>query len=530
MDRRKVLSLIGGSSIASLSGCNTVRGVVRSGPPYFEEVTIDGPDEVAVGEEFELTVSAKNTGGRTGDFTTTLTVGEGALAVDTSVSIEDVEITETGETTVGPIRVDRTGEYVFRITDYDARQTVRVTTREQTVGEAFTTRDGLSISIEDLVVSGPYTTSDDVFSPRDGNSFLFAEVEVSNDSSEERSIPSTAVFNLRSDGREIDTVDVALPRSTGRPYDDVSNTIPAGITRSGWIPFEVPRDATSVEIGWRNSGDTVDVVWRPERDLSGRLSSVPSFEVKQFIATQTVERYEPAPVSLTVTNSGSESGTFYGLVTAGGEDFFDDSNSREITVDVPGEGEATTDLEITHPDQLATAESFTVALSGMASAEESVEILIPTREVGKRYRTPTGLEIGVLDVQLVDTIKTESAWGDGFTEVSREADERFLALRVTSRNDSDIDLPLASASNFQPAGIESGITVPGVFESWGEEISGDVSGNQYVATGSFSPGTERTGWIVWTVPSDYQPSEIRWERGLNRTSSEKSDLAARWTV
>mgnify|MGYP006278498671 FL=1 len=81
------------SGVAGLAGCNQVRGVVRSGPPYFEDIEITGPDEVETCEEINLEVSVTNTGGETGDFTARLDIGEGLVQSSESISVADIQVT-----------------------------------------------------------------------------------------------------------------------------------------------------------------------------------------------------------------------------------------------------------------------------------------------------------------------------------------------------------------------------------------------------------------------------------------------------
>jgi hypothetical protein len=100
MKRRQYIAAAG---TGALAGCQTFKNITRSGPPYFEEVSISGPSEVAVGERFEIT---------------------------------DIGLDRTKSTTIGPLQIGYSGDISFKITDHNASHDGR-----QTKTRSFSSRE-----------------------------------------------------------------------------------------------------------------------------------------------------------------------------------------------------------------------------------------------------------------------------------------------------------------------------------------------------------------------------------------------------
>jgi len=301
MKRRRLLALAGATALAGCMGGDSETNAdesetpiitTHSGPANFANVSISGPTSVDVGEEFELTISAANTGGDTGDFTTTLTIGEGVFGVDRSVVIEEVQPGEVGETTFGPWTMTRASEYVARITDHGAQHTITGDTRVAKPKERVTFGD-VAVMLEDLWSAARIKDEDGIHRPSN-DTFLIAEMQLSG----EETIYSNA-FTLN--GAEPITTHGRLREQGGNTFasdegggllvwdmqaSEVGGDVSVALTLSGTIP-EVQFDAADV--------------------------SVPSLDVEATIPDE-VELGSEIPVVISVENTGEGDGTYRGTV------------------------------------------------------------------------------------------------------------------------------------------------------------------------------------------------------------------------
>ncbi|WP_373190082.1 DUF4352 domain-containing protein [Halolamina sp.] len=535
MERRTLLSLLGATGSTSLAGCSTAKSLVRTGPPYFEEVSIESPSEVRVGEEFSLTVSAKNTGGRKGNFSTTLTAGQGVFSSDSSVTIEGIPVGKTGSIEVGPIRFDGAASYDFRITDYDTSHTVEALARTQNVGSSYESHSGISVSVDETAVKGTYSTFDGNAIPDSGNVFLFLKVSARNNGNSSTTLPSGSL-TLHVDGQPVESADVPLPGDMSQEYVPGFEQVSPGVSESGWLAFEVPRSASKVKLGWNIHTDGPDVLWKPSSDALSQLKAVPTFRVDGFSVSGTVERYQPAEVTLTVSNEGAEVGKFVGELAANGDEvLYGEGNTKQVNFEVPGGEPASKTYTIAHPDDIAQNDQFTVSLTGFAEASQTVGIEIPTRELGNSHTTPSGIEVSVDDARFADTILTPG-YG-GMTEAYRASDEKFLVFKVRSKITADSSLDLAWASEFSPFSSSTDLgyvsrVVPTFGTEWGDEIDVDVSGPVYVGRHEATPGTLRIGWVVVKVPRSLSMNELslRWGAGRHLGPGFKNHLEAIWQL
>ena len=89
------------------------------------------------------------------------------------------------------------------------------------------------------------STGDDFNKPSDGNVFVLAEFEITNNSDKEIVISSVMSFEAYADDYALNYSLGAMIEKEGSQLD---GTVAAGKKMKGWIGWEVPQDYTNVEI------------------------------------------------------------------------------------------------------------------------------------------------------------------------------------------------------------------------------------------------------------------------------------------
>lgn len=310
MNRRNLLQVLGVSGATALAGCNTAQEVVRTGPPYFEEIEITGPDQVNVCEEITLEVSVTNTGGETGDFTARLDIGQGILQTSDSISVEDVPVTQSKTTTLEPFWWDRTAEIPFQLTEHDASHTVEVTTLNLGLGEELDCNGEYLMRFSSPRFANALTEGSDedieILHAED-DSFLFAVVEAEIETSTEDAYSQYRLISTESENGFMlsNNADLTEINELQNAFDH--NELESNQAASGSMVFAV-RTGTSGGIDDSiiknfNSDTPPDVRW------SFSDVDAPAFSV-DIETPETIEVGREGTVAVRVENTGDGAGTY----------------------------------------------------------------------------------------------------------------------------------------------------------------------------------------------------------------------------
>jgi hypothetical protein len=113
------------------------------------------------------------------------------------------------------------------------------------VGETATSSD-LGVTL--VTVQDPYESGNEFDVPQPGNRFVAAEVELTNDSDEPITWSSIMGAELTDSQNRPWTVALA-----GLDLPQLDGDVPAGGARRGWMVFEVPQDATGLQLRIKGS-------------------------------------------------------------------------------------------------------------------------------------------------------------------------------------------------------------------------------------------------------------------------------------
>jgi hypothetical protein len=521
MNRRKLLVTLAGAGLTSISGCNAVQSTARTGPPYFEEVEISGPTQVAVSEEFEIDVSAKNTGGKTGDFTTTLSIGEDPFTLDRSVKIEDVKVTKTESKTVSDLYSDYATELRFRITDYDAEHTVSVETREMESGEEITTQDGVSLSANGIAFERSLLLQDG-----DSRSLLYASPNhllalvhfaVSYTDENPPSIRSSLGTNRGEEISEVSLGQFWFEDIVGLQRDrlNLSDSSP-GERVTGWKMFEVPIDEiSSLSAEWdHDSTDEIEAAWNLN------VEGYPLLEADLSLPKE-VEARSRKSVQGEVHNNGDKAGTYrYGLRTSDGDEGLDAWGEVEVE---PGAKE-TIELDI-YRESLGSVdyEFFPAEVS------QTIEFMPTKRQFKEAYESPTGLRItptigGMNFDGFSDSYAYETYSGNERVHASSGMQFLFIGVSIKSTGDSQYP-PDKEAFSVLASDVSYPVTDS---EDWGlATFTAPYHGDEYVSR--YENG--QTQWLLFEVPTSVSAGDLtlRYRNSEYNESLEEIEYGADWS-
>lgn len=240
--------------------------------PYFEDVSLSGPETATVEDMVALEISAKNTGQRSGDFANTLQWGHDS----THIRIEDIPPRKEKTVNIEATTALYSGKYNFRITDYGTRHSVGVQPLDLDIGETYepSTDDRLYITVDSINREGSvgYEKGGSVeqwLSDR-GDVFVIVQCTIHNQTSSEQNLSTN--FRIGSES----SVDLSAAPVYVNSFSDLlihqepiaeQRKIEPGASFSGWELFKVPLDITqgSTEVEYHNAATgKADVIWSSE--------------------------------------------------------------------------------------------------------------------------------------------------------------------------------------------------------------------------------------------------------------------------
>jgi len=436
MDRRKLLRSLGGVSVVGLAGCSSLRGVVRTGPPHFEFVELSGPDTAAVGEGLTLDLSVKNTGGKAGDFSTTLSIGTQNIGVTENVRVEDVPVGEERTVEIGPFPSFYSGQLTFRITDYGAVHTVSFTPVQAEIGEEIQLYNGeVAVGFSELefldslfverVIGSPYLL------PRESGEVLAAAKVLLKDQRTQGAALSREEFELL--GQE-PLSPSGLPNISDVDILD-GGSIPEvveGGPQSGWLIFAVARSKLNgeVSLAWdRAASGTPEVEWIATEPPEGLR--VPDISTEALSAPEKLEMGASGEVEITATNTGSGDGLFRDILQrrrAPSEDR--DAGNWErverLSEPVPSGQSRQIRIPISH----SYVESFEYRLLDSAGGLETVEFAPLTIATGTSYTTPDGQQYTVQSEAISRTVTYSTGSGE---KEQVQGEFGFVIFRIAAK-------------------------------------------------------------------------------------------------
>lgn len=477
-----------------------------SGPPHFEQVKLSAPDTVTVNEDFHITVSAANTGGRTGDFTTTLTFGSaGGFSTDVGIEIPDVASGERKQKQFGPYHLDTAGDYTVRITDHAISETITGTPLTASTGESVAFPNGLTVSIDGVRFQPSFFYKTDseneskrVFGDAD-TIFVILDVSVSNESSEKRSVPQLAPVHgtaVRSFGGY--NTDLSILDGIETPL--AGHRLTPGDSTSGSLLYKHPYAAARQSLTYTWDYGSTD---KPEARFavppsSGSSRSIPEFTIDPLNAPGTAFIGSEVTISATVSNVGDEQGIFRGefqYKPSSGDRY---KHLKAFSREIPA-GKSTT---ITLPIWEESTGEESVRLYPFTKSK-SITYTEPALTVGDTYTMPW-LSLTVTDV--VDSgLHSYQYKVNGSKET--ESDSQFLEDRavvfayVKAKNRADTSVRLPSFSDFSLSTVDDTVKGNNPWANTRPKAISPVEGWLWRHPGEIQSGEIYEGWVPFWVPT-----------------------------
>lgn len=119
---------------------------------------------------------------------------------------------------------------------------------EFSIGEVAEYKD-----VQVAVLAYEESTGNDWVTPEDGNVFVFANVEITNNSSKEISVSSMLSFDTYCDDYKLDFSSSALMAASTDNRQQMDGSIAVGKKLNGYLGFEVPADWSTIEINYKDN-------------------------------------------------------------------------------------------------------------------------------------------------------------------------------------------------------------------------------------------------------------------------------------
>lgn len=306
-------------------------------PAAFTDVTLDVPSSATVREELSVTVSATNTGGRTGTYLDTLRLVEGSRDLEREIEIPEIAPGETG-TVEETVTFEFRDEYVFGLAEAEATASVEPEPLRRTVGESLDVRENLRLTLEEVgfeetllarIGERGYFVDESgygVYHTPPEEVFALLDFSLENTGSEGDTLPFASVAGPTDavvervsfeDDYRLASIEYGEADETQPLVVDEERTLDPGQTVRGWVLLRVPRAEARNGITLRYQANAEATP--PEAEFtampeSGEFS-FPSFElVETQIEDTTIERDTDMEVTFTVRNTGDGPGTFGGVL------------------------------------------------------------------------------------------------------------------------------------------------------------------------------------------------------------------------
>ncbi|MFW5905293.1 MAG: hypothetical protein ACOCUO_00420 [archaeon] len=515
MKRRKLLSSLVALGVGSMAGCSAGGSdkeyKTQEGPPYFEHVSIEGPQNVTVGESFDLNVTAANTGGRSGNFSTTLKVGEDPLSVDESIVVPEIEPGYDKTSSVGPFELAFAGDFTFKITDHGAEYEVSVEPLEKSVGEAVTLWNDVEVSPRGVELYNAMTEAleegDRLHFPEDGDFYAVAPVSVQNHDTEDQSLGHILSF----EGLDELGSDVASHYSP-TDFEELSGpdvgTIDAGAAERQNLVATAHREELAGEIvviAQRDDQDSPpEVRWIDSPDQDTR--PLPDFKLTSFEVPDEVEIEEEFEISAEVTNEGDAAATFKAQIRSQSDVdepegwFYHDTYSMELAP------EESTTLSYTASEPLTGGSYYQIK---PFSETKLIDFESAHVSIGSYFETAEGLRVAIDDVTAASSVDDGSSWTDP-SEAS--AGMQWLLAHIVVNNDSDSSLDAPEMDHLAALSESEAFTT--AEPPFMGDLGSPVEGEWYSSSlGLISSGERNSGWMLFEVPQEYSARDfsIEWE-------------------
>ncbi|WP_424005633.1 hypothetical protein ACOZ4I_20395 (plasmid) [Haloarcula salina] len=532
MKRRELLAA---ASMPVLAGCSGIFAdspsdeypeitAADSGPPYYTKVNLSAPETVEAGQEFNLTLSVANTGGRTGNFTSSMYVGENISLLTGTARVDTVKPGTLKSVKLGPEQINRSEEITVKIPDHGTTTTVEIVPARPNWGDSYTL-DGFEVQVTDISFQPSFTYLTDngdrgLFAAESGSTLVFCTLSVRATEPTDSEFPSGSEFHLTGATHDSARLNQASDFQSDYAPDDVTlysggGDAAPGASRTGTLIFQMPADIEEPAIAWNHSiTDRPEVVWQFDEEVRNRAQNAPDFELVSLDLPEEVPILSDKSVSARVRNTGAESATFHGFVqrrNAG------DSNWKrvaEIEQTIEANSSASIDFTINEP-YLGPSEYRLFPFSQATTVDFG-----PAQQgMGIPFTTPSGVEYRVSRLRFNHYFEYEAGY-DSTEQVIAKSTNTFAIAYVSVENtDSE---SIVGPDGF--SAIVDGDEYPAYDLGYSSRtLVEPVTGKSYEGGSIFGDESTARGWIAFEIPDDYESVSIQADL------SNRGEMVVEWT-
>lgn len=379
-------------------------------------------------------------------------------------------------------------------------------------GETLTLENEFSLTASDPQVTNEIVLEEGSYKADEGNVFVLSHLLAENSGDEPETPPGSGSIALLSGQDQFRQVDVSGGEFeepiTGEQYSP-SDTLHPGITVSGWMVFEVPREISSITIAVSDYEifQFVDAAyWEGSVDAS----DVANVRYEGINAPESIELGETAEFQIVAENTGGSTGTFEReAVLEGPNGPYDQDGKVNFTVDADSQRS----FNLTaNPRSVGNA---TLSIAGDSAA---VEIVPASVSKGSEYELPQGGSIQFQKIQLAEYYQYEGY--DGEKVVSPPAGKEFLIAFYDAENNGSEEIHVPGTDSFYAIGNSERFPRASSEEYTSTTFTDPVIGEEFVNGTSISldPGKRKNGWVLFEVDDDLSEEDISlqvdWDKGF----------------
>lgn len=473
--------------------------VVNTGPPHFEDVELSGPSEIVVGEQFYLTVGVTNTGGRAGDFTTTMTADTGENAKNIGIEIADIGSGERKEKRFGPYHSDYAGNYQIRITDYALTHSVEFTPITASVGQTASLPNGIDLTINgvDFEAGFFYKTGPDtrkqLLASRD-NIYAVLDVSAKNTSSEARRVPELtpesgeSVTTISGYGTDLNSIENIRSPIHGRD-------ILAGREISGSLLFKYPYPAAREQLEYTWDSNLAP----PEARLKvppeeGKKRPLPKFSLNSLTLPDSAYSGTEVSVQAEISNTGQQKATFRGELQSRPNTKTSFESVSVASTEIPVGSSATVEL----PTWKKSAGDQHIRLAPFSDTAK-IRYIKPELAIGETYTTPWS---SITLHKIADPNVSEYDFTVDGTQDTEYAlfDRKVIFTYFTAKNTAATSMHFPWFSDFSLTVDGRGYKGNSPYAEGRPKLIDPFEGWFWRHGSSLPPGETYSGWVTFQVP------------------------------
>lgn len=241
-----------------------------AGEATFTVTNIEAPEELAVGDSFQLSITVKNTGGTNGVWADTL-YGKSGNSQWNEIGVIELEVPagETKTWTSSEVTASYTGLYTFRLEETGREVEIRRVSAVLPYGEVYTAANGMAVTVNRVEFFDSYTWTGSSGSQYEetapaGKKWARVFITAENTGNEQMYTPLSSDVSLIAGNKQYDSTYLSTEEGMFK-----GGEISPGIVREGWLAYEIPEGLAKSDFRVQWTGENFNGSWTVSWKASG---------------------------------------------------------------------------------------------------------------------------------------------------------------------------------------------------------------------------------------------------------------------